>query len=805
MPTQTLLPDALLAHAGWAGSPVIATIDEDPDTAGGDWLDPATQSTDSTARVGFPTPSGPPSGVQTFKARLGLVDALGTSPTARIDLFEAGVLKASGAEQTISSTKALGGEVISQTFDLATTPLTTADGSAVEALVVVTASGGSKTNIRSASLDSVNWDIVNYTAPETVANYRLGESSGTTAADETARYPGTYVGGPLLGQPGLRAGDANTAVSFDGLDDKVSIPSNAAFDLTTGRTVKVLVRADDLTRRQMLVGRSGGSGPNSWDWGLDLLADKRFHWWVYNGSTAGEVFAGVASGAVQHLVGTHDGAVMRLYVNGVEAGSLASTVAPNTATQPVTLGGEGDFNFFKGVLQHAVVYNYALTAAQVLEDYQAGTGPAGVNGAGSPLLGTVSATAAGKVDVAGSGSGTLGALASSGAAKAEVAGSGATTLPTPSSSGTGQVAVSGSLTRTLAVVTGSGTGTIGSVPVSGSGSPTLGTLASTGAGAVEVRGAGTTALAGITASGAGKTDIAATGSPSLAVLTSSGTGAVGSVPISGSGSPVLGSLSSTGAGKAEVRGAGSGVLGALTALGVGKAEVRGSGAGSLGGLSSSGTAKVEVKGSGGALLGSVTSTSTGQVAVRGSGTGTLATASLSATGAIGTVSGSGTSTLAVLTSIGTAKAEVRGSGSAGFTTLTGSGAARAEVSATGAADLVAFTATSTGGVAVSGFGSSAFATLTTTSSATVSAAASGAPSLGSVWSAGAGTVAATSTYVLLTLAVAHDVELALGARSDTALVLQPRPDAGLTLSARPHSDLALRSRPDVDLALEDSP
>src|SRR5688500_14316091 len=52
------------------------------------------------------------------------------------------------------------------------------------------------------------------------AYWRLGETSGTTAADETASAsPGTYAGGVVLGVPASLAGDPDTAVRFDGVDD----------------------------------------------------------------------------------------------------------------------------------------------------------------------------------------------------------------------------------------------------------------------------------------------------------------------------------------------------------------------------------------------------------------------------------------------------------------------------------------------------------------------------------------------------------------------------------------------------------
>jgi hypothetical protein len=51
--------------------------------------------------------------------------------------------------------------------------------------------------------------------------WRLGESSGTAAADANGQATGTYVGGPGLGARGALSADADTSVRFDGVDDEM--------------------------------------------------------------------------------------------------------------------------------------------------------------------------------------------------------------------------------------------------------------------------------------------------------------------------------------------------------------------------------------------------------------------------------------------------------------------------------------------------------------------------------------------------------------------------------------------------------
>jgi hypothetical protein len=63
--------------------------------------------------------------------------------------------------------------------------------------------------------------------PGLAGYWRLGEQSGTTAADETRTTPGRYLGGYTLGGPSALAGDANTSGSFDGVSGEMRTPGPA--------------------------------------------------------------------------------------------------------------------------------------------------------------------------------------------------------------------------------------------------------------------------------------------------------------------------------------------------------------------------------------------------------------------------------------------------------------------------------------------------------------------------------------------------------------------------------------------------
>lgn len=79
-----------------------------------------------------------------------------------------------------------------------------------------------------ASAQAGYTDVVGKLSP--VAWWRLGEASGTIAADAADGHDGDYMGDPGLGQPGGVVGDADFAVSFDELDDYVEVPDFAYGD-----------------------------------------------------------------------------------------------------------------------------------------------------------------------------------------------------------------------------------------------------------------------------------------------------------------------------------------------------------------------------------------------------------------------------------------------------------------------------------------------------------------------------------------------------------------------------------------------
>src|SRR5947199_10418521 len=70
-----------------------------------------------------------------------------------------------------------------------------------------------------------------------VAYWRLGETKGRTAMDETGNgHKGTFYGNPIYGEPGAIRHDPNTAIKLDGHRSYVEIADDQQFSQpTSGR------------------------------------------------------------------------------------------------------------------------------------------------------------------------------------------------------------------------------------------------------------------------------------------------------------------------------------------------------------------------------------------------------------------------------------------------------------------------------------------------------------------------------------------------------------------------------------------
>jgi hypothetical protein len=197
-----------------------------------------------------------------------------------------------------------------------------------------------------------------------VASYSFNEGSGSTLNDRAGKgHAGTISGAAWTTQ-----GKYGGALSFDGINDWVTVNDTAALDLTTGMTLEAWVRPSSLSdwRTVLLKQGSGGLTYSLYASNDDSLPESD----IYVG---GDKMAGAPEAlllnAWSHLAATYDGTRLRLYVNGVEVGSRSLSGAMATSTGVLRIGGNSVWDeFFEGGIDEIRIYNRALTPAEILAD-----------------------------------------------------------------------------------------------------------------------------------------------------------------------------------------------------------------------------------------------------------------------------------------------------------------------------------------------------------------------------------------------------------------------------------------------------
>lgn len=196
--------------------------------------------------------------------------------------------------------------------------------------------------------------------PQTLAYWRLGETSGTTARDERGGRHGTYAGGVELGASGALGADADKAARFDGKDDHVklqTLPSSTSFTisgwqrLVAGASGNNTLYGSATTTRLM---------PRPAGFYADVMAGGRY---ALQGTAGGSnVDAWV------HWALVRDGATLELYRDG----TLVARRSDLPAATPTSLTGQigrADTAYpAKGAIDEVAVINRALTAEEIVGD-----------------------------------------------------------------------------------------------------------------------------------------------------------------------------------------------------------------------------------------------------------------------------------------------------------------------------------------------------------------------------------------------------------------------------------------------------
>jgi hypothetical protein len=197
-----------------------------------------------------------------------------------------------------------------------------------------------------------------------VAAYSFNEGTGTATADAS----GNGHTGTVSGATWAAAGKNGAALSFDGVNDWVTIADTNLLDLTSGMTLEAWIRPSLVSNWRTVILKERGAGLS---YSLYSSNDNgRPSTWIFRSNDAESTSpSALAVNTWVHLAATYDGATLRLYANGVQVSSKAVTGAMTTSTSPLRIGGNAVWTeFFGGLIDDVRVYNRALTATEIQTD-----------------------------------------------------------------------------------------------------------------------------------------------------------------------------------------------------------------------------------------------------------------------------------------------------------------------------------------------------------------------------------------------------------------------------------------------------
>jgi PKD repeat protein/glucose/arabinose dehydrogenase len=202
-------------------------------------------------------------------------------------------------------------------------------------------------------------------SPGLVAAYNFDQGSGPSVPDAS----GNGHTGTISGATWTSTGKYGGALSFDGVNDWVTVADSALLDLTTGMTLSAWVfpTANGNAGRTVLIKESPGGAV------YDLFSNTRSKVPVVGMKLSGvsritnvSATRRLPLDAWTHLAGTYDGATLRLFVNGAQVSRRAVSGPLTTSSGVLRIGGSSVWGeYFAGRIDDVRIYNRALPAAEI--------------------------------------------------------------------------------------------------------------------------------------------------------------------------------------------------------------------------------------------------------------------------------------------------------------------------------------------------------------------------------------------------------------------------------------------------------
>ena len=206
-------------------------------------------------------------------------------------------------------------------------------------------------------------------ADSPVAYWRLGESGGTTAADQVGANPGLYATSVTLGTAGAIAGEPNTAVRLDGTTGRVTVADSPSLHLAAAGnlTIETWFKRSRIGAWELLVDKGWQS------WGLGFNNTDYLKLSSYGFGDLARSNQRVTDTNWHHAVATRSGTTSKIYLDGVDVTLPVSNLTWSDASAiDLHIGSGNNSDYFQGDIDEVAIYDRALSQNEVAEHFQAG-------------------------------------------------------------------------------------------------------------------------------------------------------------------------------------------------------------------------------------------------------------------------------------------------------------------------------------------------------------------------------------------------------------------------------------------------
>jgi glucose/arabinose dehydrogenase/PKD repeat protein/fibronectin type 3 domain-containing protein len=205
------------------------------------------------------------------------------------------------------------------------------------------------------------------------AAWGFNEASGTTTADAS----GNNNTATLLGGPARVAGKYGNALSFDQVNDYLSVPNSSSLNFSgNAATLSMWINPASISGDSVVLGKFWNTNMSSpyYQYGLELSGGKpQFYIGTGTGLAGAGMDTALALNQWTHLAVVFNGLTVQFYVNGtmVTSKSLAANITARGMA--LRMGADASTQqFYKGLLDNVRIYNRVLSGTEVTTDMNSG-------------------------------------------------------------------------------------------------------------------------------------------------------------------------------------------------------------------------------------------------------------------------------------------------------------------------------------------------------------------------------------------------------------------------------------------------